>query len=134
MSAPSLVTSEAIIATVAVLGLVGTLLVWFGKGVRALHKRLSDLFDDWSGRPGRPGVEPVPGVMESLSGLKSEIAVIKSETLHNGGTSLKDAITRIEVQLAEHNAEITPQRERFQHDIEELKVRVEELWRDHDNS
>jgi len=44
---------------------------------------------DWEGEPGGPGRDAVPGVMERLNRLDGELS-------HNGGSSMKDAIDRIE--------------------------------------
>lgn len=47
---------------------------------------------DWEGEPGGPGRDSVPGVMERLNRLDGELS-------NNGGTSVKDAIERIEKAL-----------------------------------
>ncbi len=61
-----------------------------------LWKKVSTLFDtwaafvrDWNGEPAEPGREAVPGVMERLNKLDGELS-------HNGGSSLKDAVDRLE--------------------------------------
>jgi len=51
---------------------------------------------DWEGEPGGLGRDPVPGVMERLNRLDGELS-------HNGGSSLKDAIDRIEKVLGTKN-------------------------------
>jgi hypothetical protein len=51
---------------------------------------------DWEGEPGGPGRDPVPGVMERLNRLDGELS-------NNGGSSMKDAIDRIEKRLGTTN-------------------------------
>ena len=51
---------------------------------------------DWEGEPGGPGRDAVPGVMERLNRLDGELS-------NNGGSSMKDAIDRIEKVLGTKN-------------------------------
>jgi hypothetical protein len=52
-----------------------------------------DLFTrDWFGEEAAPGRDKVPGVMERLNNIDGELK-------HNGGTTMKDAIKRIENKL-----------------------------------
>jgi len=51
---------------------------------------------DWEGEPGGPGRDSVPGVMERLNRLDGELS-------NNGGSSMKDAIDRIEKRLGTTN-------------------------------
>jgi hypothetical protein len=47
---------------------------------------------DWEGEEASPGRDKVPGVMERLNRLDGELS-------NNGGSSMKDAIERIEKSL-----------------------------------
>lgn len=47
---------------------------------------------DWEGEEAEPGRDRVPGVMERLNRLDGELS-------NNGGSSLKDAVQRIEFKL-----------------------------------
>lgn len=47
---------------------------------------------DWEGENAEPGRDRVPGVMERLNKLDGELS-------NNGGSSLKDAVERIEFKL-----------------------------------
>lgn len=47
---------------------------------------------DWEGEDAEPGRDRVPGVMERLNRLDGELS-------NNGGSSLKDAVQRIEFKL-----------------------------------
>jgi hypothetical protein len=60
--------------------------------VRKAHKLLdswSSVVRDWNGEPEEPGREAVPGVMQRLNKLDGELS-------HNGGSSLKDSVDRLE--------------------------------------
>ena len=68
----------------------------FTSVVYPLYKKINRLFDtwssftrDWNGEPEEPGRAAVPGVMERLNKVDGELT-------HNGGTSLKDAVYRLE--------------------------------------
>lgn len=49
---------------------------------------------DWSGEDSRPGRDRIPGVMERLNAIDGELK-------HNGGSSVKDAVDRIEIKINE---------------------------------
>lgn len=53
-----------------------------------LHK-LRDFLDDWGGEPERPGVPGRLGVMSRLDRIEAQLRP-------NGGSTLRDAVTRIE--------------------------------------
>ena len=62
------------------------------KRIRSMMEWLERFRRDWEGEPGGPGRDSVPGVMERLNRLDGELS-------NNGGTSVKDAIERIEKAL-----------------------------------
>jgi len=103
---------------VQVAGAVGTVLAtWllFVKIViptrNKVRKALDDLdnfLTDWSGTEGRPGRDRVPGVMERLNNIDGELK-------NNGGSSVKDAVDRIEIRVDEINDR-----------TDEIKVRLED--------
>lgn len=71
--------------------------------VHPLRKLLRDneeFRSDWYGSVARAGRLPVPGVPERLTRIEAEFAP-------DHGGSLKDAVTRIEHQLADHIAHHT---------------------------
>lgn len=47
---------------------------------------------DWAGTPAEPGRDSVPGVMERLNRIDGELK-------HNGGSSIKDQVARLEKEL-----------------------------------
>jgi peptidoglycan hydrolase CwlO-like protein len=103
---------------VQVAGAVGTVLAtWllFVKIViptrNKVKKGLEDLDNfliDWSGTEKRPGRDRVPGVMERLNEIDGQLK-------NNGGSSVKDAVDRIEIRVDEINDR-----------TDEIKVRLED--------
>lgn len=64
--------------------------------IRSMMEWLEKFRRDWEGEPGGPGRDAVPGVMERLNRLDGELS-------NNGGSSMKDAIDRIEKALGTKN-------------------------------
>ena len=82
-------------ATVTAIGVIG---VGLHKAVK-LVKRFIHFLDDYFGEEERPGFEGRPGMQERLGYMESEIACISYEMRPNSGSSIKDAINRIEKRL-----------------------------------
>ena len=61
----------------------------FFKKIRSMMIWLEKFRRDWEGEEESPGRDKVPGVMERLNRLDGELS-------NNGGSSVKDAIERIE--------------------------------------
>lgn len=61
---------------------------------RKFFKALNGFIRDWSGTSAEPGRPRVPGVMERLNEIDGALK-------KNGGTSIKDAVDRIEVRVGE---------------------------------
>ena len=66
----------------------------FFKRVKFWMNTWENFMIDWSGQEARPGRAAVPGVMERLNNIDGELR-------NNGGSSIKDAIDRIEKRLDE---------------------------------
>lgn len=89
-----------------VLTALTALVVLVGKSfrtVRGLARGTREFLEDWNGQEARPGHPGVPGVPERLADLQSGLQAVEAEQVTvrrelktNGGTSIKDAITRIE--------------------------------------
>jgi len=62
--------------------------------VKAAFNNLDNFLADWSGTDSRPGRDRVPGVMERLNEIDGQLK-------NNGGSSVKDAVDRIEINVNE---------------------------------
>lgn len=67
--------------------------------VSILIKKFIHFLDDYFGEEERPGFNGRPGLQERLKFMEEEIACISFEMRPNHGTSIKDAIKRIEDRL-----------------------------------
>jgi hypothetical protein len=75
--------------TGAILGINQVIIPLWKKG-KMLFSTWADFVRDWNGEPAAPGRAEVPGVMQRLNKLDGELS-------NNGGSSLKDAVDRLEV-------------------------------------
>lgn len=82
----------AIIAIGGALGVLWKLISPLVKKTKHLLDSLSRFTVDWFGEEAAPGRDKVPGVMERLNNIDGELK-------HNGGSTMKDAIKRIENKL-----------------------------------
>lgn len=64
--------------------------------VRALLRKIGYFFDDWNGTPERDGVPARAGVMLRLQGLEQRAEVTERELRTNGGSTIRDAVRRVE--------------------------------------
>lgn len=109
-----LVTFYTLFAALAALATVCGA-VWLG--IKLYHKflkRTSDFLDDWSGEKARPGVEARPGVMARLASQDITLAEhtdlldkIVHEVNYNSGSTIKDAVHRIDNKLTEVTKQLT---------------------------
>lgn len=93
---------------------MGTALGMLWRVLRPIHKKMHDVMDnmdafmrDWAGEPSAPGRSAVPGVMERLNRIDGELK-------RNGGSSMKDAITRVEKKLDQIDARLEDGNKRFE--------------------
>ena len=73
----------------------------FARFVYKLARRTGHFLDDWNGEAQRPGQPGRPGVLEQLASVQEEQARVSHELQTNGGSSLKDAVKRVEAAQAE---------------------------------
>jgi hypothetical protein len=81
--------SAAIIAVGGAVGILWKLLKPLCDRVHAFMDELDKFMRDWAGEPASPGRSAVPGVMERLNRMDGELK-------RNGGSSMKDALNRVE--------------------------------------
>jgi hypothetical protein len=77
---------------------IGVIFVGIYKATK-LTKRFIHFLDDYFGEEARPGFDGRPGMQERLRFMEEEIACISFEMRPNHGTSIKDAVGRIEERL-----------------------------------
>lgn len=88
---------------------VGRLLRPFKKRLESWINNWEQFMVDWAGEEERPGRDRIPGVMERLNDIDGELK-------HNGGSSIKDSVDRIEKRLIDG-----------QNKFDELEDRIENL-------
>ena len=84
------------------------------KKVKSLIDSLDHFTKDWFGEPTSPGRDAIPGVMERLNRIDGELK-------HNGGSSMKDAMKRVEKKLAQIDERLDEGAIRFK----EIEQRIE---------
>lgn len=60
------------------------------KLLRRLSRQMGQLQEDWYGESARPGFPAVPGIPERLQRIEAQVT-------SNGGSSMRDAISRVEL-------------------------------------
>lgn len=95
-------SNETLMIITGIAASIGTIIgAWFliVKLIAPLFRRTKKLFDtwesfitDWAGSEAAPGRDAVPGVMERLNRIDGELQ-------HNGGSSMKDQLKRLENEM-----------------------------------
>lgn len=87
---------------------------------RSLLNSLDRFTTDWFGEEAAPGRDRVPGVMERLNNIDGELK-------HNGGSTMKDAVKRIEntqKQIIQTQDKITARLDEGNNRFESLEQRL----------
>jgi hypothetical protein len=84
-------------------------------------KRVASVLEDWNGQEARPGKDRVPGVMERLYEIDGQLK-------NNGGSSVKDAVDRIETRVLEINNRLSENDKRVDEIQSELKRINKDLY------
>jgi hypothetical protein len=74
--------------------LIAKIIVPTRNKVREAIEAWENFMTDWSGTGPRPGRDRIPGVMERLNEIDGQLK-------NNGGSSVKDAVDRIEINVNE---------------------------------
>ena len=90
--------NEFLIMLAATITAIGIIAVGLHKTTK-LVKRFIHFLDDYFGEEERLGFAARPGIQERLGYMESEISCISYEMRPNSGSSIKDAINRIEKRL-----------------------------------
>jgi hypothetical protein len=84
------------------------------KRIKAIFEKLENFSDDWFGEPARKGRRRILGVMERLSNIDGQLQ-------NNGGTSVKDAVDRIEIRVNEIDERLADGDKQFNELFSEIK-------------
>lgn len=90
--------AQIILSIAGTLGGLTVIVVTSGKITKAV-KRFIHFLDDYFGEEARPGFPGRPGMQERLRKIEEDVEHISYEMKPNSGTSIKDAINRIEQRL-----------------------------------
>lgn len=107
-----LVLADTLILVASVMTAITVVLVFIAKGFKIIKKFIHFL-DDFVGEEERPGAERRPGISERLMGLETSVSDIQikfdsindkvifiEKELHpNHGTSMRDAVDRIQMRI-----------------------------------
>lgn len=86
------------------------------KRIKEIGQNLDNFIEDWHGTPARDGRDAVPGVMDRLNKIDGELT-------HNGGSSVKDAVARIESGIIRINERLEEGDKKFN----EIEDRLEDI-------
>lgn len=76
--------------------LIGALAAVWRRYVAPFLRKIGYFLDDWNGEPARPGFEGRPSVPVRLEAIEREQKRVSHEVQTNSGSSLKDAVKRLE--------------------------------------
>lgn len=85
----------------------------FARKVFKVVKRIVHFLDDYFGIDERPGFDKIPGVAERIKNIEENLGymclrldIVEQELTPNHGSSIKDAINRIDKRLSQVEEEI----------------------------
>ena len=86
------------------------------KAAKRVIDQVDEFMEDWKGIEHRDGRAGTPGVMERLNKIDGELS-------HNGGSSIKDAVDRIEKKIKEIDYRLDTGDKEF----DEIEHRLDEI-------
>lgn len=98
--------ATTIIALGGAVGVVWKLTKPIVRKTRKLLESLDKFVRDWEGEEASPGRDAIPGVMERLNKIDGELK-------HNGGSSMKDSLRRIEKKITQIDERLEEGNKRF---------------------
>lgn len=98
--------ASTIIALGGALAVLWKLISPIVRKTRKLLEALDHFTRDWFGEDEEPGRARVPGVMERLNRIDGELK-------HNGGSSMKDAMRRVEKKLSQIDGRLEEGNQKF---------------------
>jgi len=85
-----------IAAILGALGVIFTALWKTAKAASNIYQRFMDFFDDWNGVEARPNHDATLGIPARMHNMELRQLAMAEQHENNGGTSLRDAVDRIE--------------------------------------
>jgi hypothetical protein len=101
--------------------LIAKLLMPVIKKTKDLYNTWESFIRDWSGEEQSPGRDRIPGVMERLNQIDGQLK-------NNGGSSVKDAVDRIEIRINEIDDRLVEGDKKFDEIHNELKRIQKDLY------
>jgi hypothetical protein len=98
--------------TVSIIFMISVM--FFAFKYRKIFKSLNSFIRDWHGTAQEPGRGRVPGVMERLNNIDGQLK-------NNGGSSVKDAVDRIEIRVNEIDERLADGDKKFDELFEQIK-------------
>jgi hypothetical protein len=97
----------SVTALLALVTAVFGCLAWGTRHAWRIARRVTHFLDDYAGEEARDGRPATPGFMARLASVETLIREIAGETKPNHGTSLRDALNRVERDVSEVRAEVS---------------------------
>lgn len=139
VSLGTVVVSLFVVLTVG--GLLYAMLRPVMRGVRRTDGTVQELRRDWFGQEGRPGFPPVPGVPQRLFEVEQSLAVLRpiveriDKEMHaNGGSSLRDQISKVSAGLEDLRRSAETDRVQMAKDVTTIKSDLGSFTRALENS
>jgi hypothetical protein len=110
-----LMWSSVVIAVGGAVGVLYKVISPLVRKTKHLLDSLSRFTVDWFGEEEAPGRDKVPGVMERLNNIDGELK-------HNGGSTMKDALKRVEQTQKKILERLDEGNKRFKHLEEEVAL------------
>jgi hypothetical protein len=117
----SILTSIAVI-TSCVIAVLSAVVFPMARKFKKFSSGWDDFMRDWKGEDAEPGRDHAPGVMERLNDIDGEFK-------KNSGSTLKDAVARIESKLDEGETRMERMEDRLRKGDEKMS-RIEEKLND----
>ena len=117
----SILTSIAVI-TSCVIAVLSAVVFPMARKMKKFSSGWDDFMRDWKGEESEPGRDKAPGVMERLNDIDGEFK-------KNSGSTLKDAVARIESKLDEGEQRMTRIEDRLRKGDEKMS-RIEDKLND----
>lgn len=104
------ISPEWVIALISIVTVIAGIVAWLVRSLWHVAARTSRFMDDYFGEAAAPGRPERAGVMTRLENLERLTAGISQQVHLNNGSSLKDAVTRVESKVSDLSATVEQMR------------------------